>query len=525
MDFTPISATNLWFKVKSGDALSLADLPEIIPLRWSYFRDNWQFIRDGYVQRFSDIPEKDAGMAQVDDLTNFIAFASRDSTSNPFRGSDVLFRFYLIFALTNIADLPLTKQEEGIVQNKTQTIANYTREDFTKLRSSLTSLRDQLSDTIGLEDADYNSIVGRSSAPQQVNATIDSLAVMSTVQSLIKSLDFVLANEFRQRSNTIDRFALARANSNNPEINLASYKAGTLVKMEYGDTMADLAYRYLGDKERWMEISITNGLKPPYIDEIGQEIPLLSNGSGNKLNLPATTISGDTVRDKVYINQVILVSSSTLMQPESRTIKNIIITPVSGEIVLELDGAQDLDRYKVSESAIIRVFKPNTINSNFYIMIPSTDADLDGQKETPWFLSGAGIDEKQAGVDLLLNAFGDLEFGSSGDLQLSYGLQNAVQALKIKLMTERGSNPFHRGLGIPPVQGNTNQDFSSLKASLVESIRTQVDSDPRFGGLTSLSVSQASTPTGTSPRSVVVSMRVRLNGSSTDIPINFSINA
>ena len=35
---------NLWFKLRDGDDLSLADVPSILPLRWPYFRDNWNFL-------------------------------------------------------------------------------------------------------------------------------------------------------------------------------------------------------------------------------------------------------------------------------------------------------------------------------------------------------------------------------------------------------------------------------------------------------------------------------------------------
>jgi hypothetical protein len=75
------------------------------------------------------------------------------------------------------------------------------------------------------------------------------------------------------------------------------------------------------------------------------------------------------------------------------------------------------------------------------------------------------------------------------------------------------------------VQGKTNLDFNTLRTQLTDSIRAQVENDPRFGGVTSLSVSQVPTPDGLAPRAVAVYLTVRLSGSSTEVPINFSINA
>ena len=39
---------NLWFKLRTGEDIVLSDVPEIIRLRWPYFRDNWEFIKSGY---------------------------------------------------------------------------------------------------------------------------------------------------------------------------------------------------------------------------------------------------------------------------------------------------------------------------------------------------------------------------------------------------------------------------------------------------------------------------------------------
>ena len=57
------------------------------------------------------------------------------------------------------------------------------------------------------------------------------------------------------------------------------------------------------------------------------------------------------------INQPIFIKSSNQTLPDQRTIVNIKQIPVSGEIIIELDGNSDLDKYKISENAYIKVFR------------------------------------------------------------------------------------------------------------------------------------------------------------------------
>ena len=44
-----VSKINLWFKIKGLHQLSLSDIPKLIKYKWTYFRDNWNNIRQDYV--------------------------------------------------------------------------------------------------------------------------------------------------------------------------------------------------------------------------------------------------------------------------------------------------------------------------------------------------------------------------------------------------------------------------------------------------------------------------------------------
>ena len=323
----------------------------------------------------------------------------------------------------------------------------------------------------------------------------------------------------------IDPFAFARANANNPEIDIASYAAGNLVKFNYGETMQLLARRTMGDPDRWIEIATANGLKPPYIDEVGEKISLKASGSEDQIVIPSTNQQGEITKEKIYLNQIIILRSDVETLPDQRVVLNIREIPISGDMVIQLSGANDLEKYKPSDNAYIQFFKKNTINSNFFVLIPSNDPlPPKLNKPDPWFLRSKSQDEKNAGVDLLLSTDGDIQFTSSGDIKLAYGIENALQAVKILVSTSESTLSRHPDYGVVDVIGQANISQERIKDTISESIARQILRDSRFNRLDYLTVEYlGSGPTG--PSGYKVSLGVVLAGSNnTVIPISFSLN-
>lgn len=524
--YKAIADVNLWLKLRGGDDLSLADVPSIIPLRWQYFRDSWEFIKPNLVQNMSSTMDPDFLNQQISDFSKFIE-AQRTSTAkvNPFQDSQTFFRYYAIFDNSTIEAINLTNQEQQILESEIARVNAFSKNNFLDAKKQIVEYRDRVADTFGLSDEDYNKSFNKSSIPPQINATIVEANFLLTLQNSIKTVEFILANLFAVDS-SIDPFALARANANNPDVNIGQYKSGRLVKMNYGESLESLATRYLGDPNKWIDIAIANGLKPPYIDEVGQRIPLLSNGSENQINLSGTDINGNLNIDKLYINQPVFLQSSTEVVVDQRTIISLRQVPVSGEIILELDGARDMDRYKILDQAHIRVFAPNTINSSFYVLIPSQEPLPDDRNdEVPWFLAKSAEDEKRAKVDLAINEDGDLTFTTNGDIKLSYGLDNAIQAIKLKIVTELGSLRYHPTFGLVNVIGNKNSDIDQLRDLITQSILTQIESDGRFDRVEDLAVDYlVNDQTGQGVGAIAISLSVRLAGGSQVIPISFTVN-
>jgi len=523
--FTGSSDLNLWLKIRSGDVLKLADMPEIIPLRWIYFRDNWEFLKADIVKLVPKYLDPDFLNDQINTFSDFITKQRTSSKQlNPFSDGIIFNRYYAIFDNIAIDAINLTNDETAIIEAKLATVTAYSKNDFLRIKRDLINYRDRIADVGGLSDITYNHVYDKSSIPPQITAGNVEANLMVSVQDNIGVVDFILANLFAVDS-AIDPFALARANANNPEINIGQYKSGRLVRMNYGEDLQGLAVRYFGDPNKWIDIAIANGLKPPYIDEVGQKLSLLSNGQGSQINIGPTDITGNLNIDKFYINQVILIQSNVQVFPEQRTITDIRQIPVSNEIILELDGEPDLNKYKVSEGANIRVFAANTINSSFYVLIPSEEPlDNPRQEEVPWFLAKSAADEKRAGIDIAIDERGEINFATNGDLKLSYGLDNAIQAMRLKIVTELGSLRYHPDFGLISIIGNKNQNLDELKALLVESLTNQIDIDSRFDRIESLDIQYlVGDNSNTAVAAMMITMAVRLAGGSTVVPISFTV--
>lgn len=522
--YSAIAELNLWFKLRSGESLTLTDFPELIPLRWQYFRDQWEFIRQDYFDKVNNYQNPDLLRDNIRLFSLFVESQRTFSKSqNPFNNTNILFQFFGIFDTTLITAIPVSPEEQKTIDDKIKRINRFTRDDFVNLKNKLRVARDAYADIRGLSDDDYNRTYNRGSIAQQTGVTNKDMNQLLEINNAIKSIDFILANQFALSTNFIDPFALARQNADNPEVNIGQYEAGQLIKMGYNQDLRALAQEYLGDEQKWIDIAIANGLKPPYIDEIGQKVPLIANGSGNKVVISETDLDGKLNIDKLFVNQVIFVQSDTQRFPDQRTIISIEQVPISGDILIELNGEEDLTKYKINEGAHIRVFKPNTINSNFYVLIPTNRPVADTRKElTPWFLRTKGEDLKRIKVDLELDEKNDLRFATSGDLGLAYGLANAMQALKLKFGIAPGELRRHTNFGLVSVMGRTNNDIQAIQQSLADSIAELVSADDRFDRIESLEIEYLAQGSD-SPVGFKIGLMVRLAGVDQVIPISFTV--
>jgi hypothetical protein len=138
--------------------------------------------------------------------------------------------------------------------------------------------------------------------------------------------------------------------------------------------------------------------------------------------------------------------------------------------------------------------------------------------ELPWFLRIKEDDEIQQRVDLYLNEDKDIEISNSNDLMLSYGINNAIQALMLKFTVEAGELMRHPQFGfVGDVIGAKNINVASNRQRIVDYITSQISSDDRFDSIVSLDVQ-------TFNNYYVINLVVRLSGGLNKIvPVSFKI--
>lgn len=523
--YVAMADIRLWFKIQSNEDLYLSDVPSLIPLRWNYFKSEWQFIKQSLIDSADSYFDPDTLKSQIEQFSNFIE-SQRNviGVSNPLSGDTSFYRFYSVYDNLPINSINLTNEEDAILRDVIAKTTAYSKQDFVSRRNTIRDYRDKLADIYTLSDSDYNLAYGRSSVPSQTPPTIVNSNELLNFHKFIGTIDFILANLYAVDT-ALDPFAIARANANNPEIDIGQYAGGKMVRLQYGENLQDLADRFFNDRSKWIDIALANGLKPPFVDEIGERLNLLSNGNSNQINISPTDLSGNLNIEKLYINQPIFLKSDIELFPDQRSVISIKEVPVSGEIILELDGEANLDKYKTADNAYIRIYKPNTTNSQFYTLIPTVDPPTNPrQEETPWFLAKSADDEKNAKIDFSLSEAGDLNLSTNGDLSLSYGLSNATQAIKLKMVTELGSLKYHSDYGLINVIGSSNSNIEDIKELIVASISDQVAADPRFDRLETLTVDYLVGTTSTSAAGLAISLTVRLAGSQTILPISFTVN-
>lgn len=246
----------------------------------------------------------------------------------------------------------------------------------------------------------------------------------------------------------------------------------------YGHTLEQMAKRYLGDPARWHEIATLNGLQTPYVDEVGFQLSLLTNGNGNQI------LVSDSSR--LFVNQSVWISSSTVRR-EKRRIQEIKILD-SGQVAVKLDGESDLSKFTTISNAKIQAFLPNTVNSQQTIFIPSErapDEDHLGTKSIP------GVDYfdpivRSNGITLLLDSDGDIVMTPWGQSRLAVGMVNAIQKIRLAAGTPKGALLGHPEYGFGIIPGTSTADRSAK--DLLKDIKTFFNQDPGFTGVTKASV-------------------------------------
>lgn len=413
---------------------------------------------------------------------------------------------YQLLSQINQDQVIFNAAQQQAIQNDLFAVQQLTVSNLITIRGQLLTLAIQLSNSFGAGNAVYNKIYGLPPPTYRVEPmTIDEQALLKSIYDVIQSMDMITATDDLDDARIETAMEYVGGLAHNSGITFDDDAAKISVPVPYGLTIQQIADRYLQDSDRWIEIATLNALRSPYIDENGFSYPLLSNASGRQLNIADVT--------NLFVNQKVTLYSNTQI-PVTRQITNIENIS-QGNYLITLNGLANLDNFTLADQAYLKAYLPATVNSKNTIFVPTTQTPTDTVFSRP---VPATVGDPLVGmsrVDMLLDTNNDIAMNSFGEIAISFGLSNCMQALKLKFTSPPGRNLKHKDFGAGLRAGDSNADTKAQ--DLYNAISSAVLADPRFSSIQRLDINQNG-PTTT------VSLVVNLNNGKGVLPISFQLN-
>lgn len=521
--FEPLRSVILFVKDGIGVSLALVDLPdniikdlkstvvEAITLKHGIDGLGAEFSARGQaaVDDFNSIKNLSVSTGKSDTINGEPVISFANALSNRADPANKIFEnpqdHPEFFSALNVGDIKPSPTLARKIVLERQRARNQTRLDFEKARDVIVQVLADFSDAVGAGNARYDATFGRTPKPQNRTPTQLDFDVMFSLNNVIMEFNRLAATGDTDRFtiNSIDVVAgLARQSG----IAFTVPKGKFAVPFPYGSTLEKLSNRYLGDPNRWMEIAALNGLREPYVDEEGFDLPILTNGAGNQIIVSTS--------DDLFINQTVWISSNDTSRTKRRIVNLEKLS--STQTTVTVDGDADLSRFHLLAQPTLHAFLPDTVNSQQLIYIPS---DRESTLQDNKTKSIPGIDEfdqliNVGGIDLLLTQSSDLAITPDGDCRLAIGLTNIVQKVKVTLETPQGTLLQHPNFGLKSAVGVSTADVSAQE--LLTSARDLFRDDSTFTGVTGVSVLKQG-PVAS------ITMAVGIRGSDQVIPITVQV--
>jgi hypothetical protein len=411
---------------------------------------------------------------------------------------------YSVFGAIEARRVNFTPDVGRKVADEIRRVQSFTRSDLLERQASIREFMEDFADSIGQGSTTFDSTLSRISRPQVREATEADFEALWAMNSAVMAIDkLLLQRESRSSTNRAVEYVagLARGSGiafQNPVSKFA-------VPFPYGGSLERLALQYLGGANRWHEIAALNGLRAPYVDETGFELPLLVNGNGN--TLAVSDVSNLHVGQSVKIG-------SRLVPRTTRRITSIEKVTTSFHYVI-VDGDADMSLYTTTAGATLHAYLPDTVNSNQQLFIPSPKSvnpdlinrDVPGVPSFQTLLDAGG-------VDLALSSNNDIIVTEEGDTPWAVGLSNILQRLRILVSTPRGSLLQHPDVGIQIPVGSSTADLDAQ--GLLAATRDVLAQDSDFSRVDFAAVQKY----GPIARQII---HVGVNGVEQLLPVSFDV--
>lgn len=383
-----------------------------------------------------------------------------------------------MYSNVSISSLSLSPYQLKNINAEIANAQTLTKSDYIKFKKQVKDYSDYVAYCLGIGDVTYTETYNLPTFTQQREPIDQDYELLNTLSNLLDVYSALIINsqsslQNSALNNTLDYVAGMASASGIAFTKPVSKRA---VPWIYGYTLEKFANLYLKDPDRALEIITLNGLVEPYIDEDGFYLTLLANGSGNVVSVNDSS--------DLYVGQQVSIGSTGYVTSLRRITK---LNKVDDNLTLvTLNGEDDLDNYKLSESAYIYSHLPNTVNCSMMIYIPSNTPSSGLFNDT---INIPGIDTydpvlRITGFDLLLNETNDLIVTSDGDNKWVVGYQNVIQTLRLMVSTPLGSLLRHPGYGFGVEIGTSVADFD-IK-NYYSSISNTILSDPMFASVPSI---------------------------------------
>lgn len=401
----------------------------------------------------------------------------------------------------------MNASDRATIAKDSERLRNLTRADFERMRDDLSVFSARLAFLLGAGNDTYKATYGIGDIkPIKDTPTDSDWEMLYSLNDSLVALDSLAATgsgEPSEPARLMDNMAtLARASGIAFRVPTSKFA----VPFPYGATLESLATQYLGDPNRALEIIALNGLREPYVDELGFDLPLLVNGSGNTAIVAFTK--------NLFVGQVVSIGSNGAIRTSRKIIS--LLTTLDNKVVITLDGEADLDRYRVNDNAVVHAYLPDTINSQNLIFIPSDKDPLENDYLTKDIPTVDTTDPMvvAGGVDLLLDRNKDLILTPDGDSPYAKGLTNIIQGVEIAFAVPQGKLLLHRGFGLPVRVGQSLADTDAR--SIVKAVRDMLSSDATFSSVGRVTVTNRGNVSSIDASAVVAGTRAPL-------PLSFGV--
>jgi hypothetical protein len=507
-----------FIKETNGLALTVADMPN------QMIKDLKSVVSD-VASTMTSITNSDSNYNKVKNLQEASSLGaeglSSEAIKNKNAGKNISFKedshpgynifnspesSYSIFENVNLSSLKLSAIQQDKVDQEVERIRNLTIKDLKTYASIINDLSRDLSNKFGSGDATLYSILGKAPPTSRIlPMSIEENEILVSLQDVINSIDQITCTDFLDSDRILNPLQYIGDQAKNNGLTFSdSSPSKILVPVPYNLSIEEISLRYLDNPERYLELVALNNLKSPFIDENGFFYDFLSNGYDRQFTLSSIT--------NLYIGQKIKLSSLS-QNIEYRTIINI--EKLNSYYLISVDGLPDLDRFTLVEKAKMQAYLPGTVNSQDQIYVP---VELPSEVFDGITPPSALAEEKLVAlskVDILLNENMDIAIDGYGDFRLSAGLTNLIQALKLKLFTQKGSLIAHPDYGIGLQAGMNNADF--IATEVYKDIKSLILSDSRFDRIERMDISLEGPVLN-------LSLIVGLAGQSGIVPISFKIS-